>query len=158
MQKVINEILVEAKLAYKASVTLEDKLLSIISNAKSILNELETNENNEKLSIRNDEEIQLEEVEKIKRKVPLWLNRPNQFNYKILTNFMKLSENNKYPVSVSLLETHSDIEDNIKFISHYNQMKIISEKNHGKIFNEENGQVTLWEPIKDLVINQYISK
>jgi hypothetical protein len=37
-------------------------------------------------------------------------------------------------------------------------MKIISEKNHGKIFNEENGQVTLWEPIKDFVINQYISK
>ena len=68
---------------------------------------------------------------------------------------MKLSKNNKYPISVSLLETHSDINDSRKFISHFNQMKLISEKNHGKVFTEKNGQVALWEPIKDFIVSEF---
>lgn len=160
MQRIVNEILEDAKVAYKESIVMdneiiEDKLLSIIGNAKFIFNELETNKNFEKQIIKSDEEIESDEVDKIKRKVPLWLNKPNQFNYKILTTFMKLSENNKHPISVSLLETHSNIDDSRKFTSHYNQMKIIAERNHGKIFKEDNGQVSLWEPIEDFVVSRF---
>ncbi len=157
MQKIVNKILEDAKVAYKESIIIdneiiEEKLLSIIGNTKFILNELETNK---KLIIKSDEEIESNEINKVKRKVPLWLNKPNQFNHKILTTFMKLSENNKYPISVSLLETHSNIDDSRKFTSHYNQMKIISERNHGKVFKEENGQVSLWKPIENFVVSQF---
>jgi len=161
MKKIIKTIMEDAKIAYRQSIIIEDKIiedqaLSIIANAKFILNELENNKMyNKKDFAKNKSEIEIDEINKVKRKVPLWLNKPNQYNYKILSTFMKLSNNNKYPISVSLLEKHSKIEDSKKFISHYNQMKIISERNHAKVFQEESGQVTLWKPIEGFVVNQF---
>ena len=35
-------------------------------------------------------------------------------------------------------------------------MKIMSYKNHGKVFTEENGIVTLWDPVADFIIEEYI--
>lgn len=159
MRETVNKILEDAQVAYRESIMIDntligEKLLSIMGNTKFILNELETNKNNKKLIVKSDEEIESDEIKKVKRKVPLWLNKPNQYNYKILTTFMKLSKNNKYPISVSLLETHSNIDDR-KFTAHYNQMKNISEQNHGKVFKEENGQVSLWNPIEDFVVSLF---
>ena len=34
-------------------------------------------------------------------------------------------------------------------------MKIISEKNNGKVFDEINGEVSLWKPISQFVIDEY---
>jgi hypothetical protein len=157
MVKVVNEILKDAKAGYKESIMIdnniiEEKLLSIIGNAKFILNKLETNK---KIIVQDDEEIKVNEIRKITKRVPLWLNKPHQYNSKILTAFMKLSENNKFPISISLLETHSDINDSRKFIAHFNQMKLISKRNHGKVFTEKNGQITLWKPIKDFIVSKF---
>mgnify|MGYP006899592454 FL=1 len=67
---------------------------------------------------------------------------------------MTLSNNNTTPINVSLLEKHSNIEDN-KFTSHFNQMKIISKRNHAKVFNEAYGEVKLWEPIAEFIVDLY---
>ena len=161
MKKIIKLIMEDAKTAYRQSIIIDDKLiedkvLSIITNAKLILNELENTKSNHIQEFNNNkEETEANEINKVKRKVPLWLNKPNQYNYKILSAFMKLSNNNQNPISVSLLERHSNTKDSKKFYSNYNQMKIISERNHAKVFHEENGQVSLWEPVKKFIIDQY---
>jgi hypothetical protein len=157
MNTIVEEILEDAKVAYKESVkiendTLEAHLLSIIGNAQSIINKKNTSKKHVDSKENNNSE--LSEVQKVHRKVPRWLNNPSQYNYKILTAFMALSNNNTTPISISLLEKHSNIEDN-KFTSHFNQMKIISERNHAKVFDEAYGEVKLWEPIASFIIDLY---
>ena len=156
----VEKILHDAKIAYKESIKiendiLEDRLLSIIGNAQSILNNKKLKKKN--ILTSNSSIQESEEIQKVHRKVPRWLNNPSQYNYKILTAFMQLSNNNSIPVSVSSLEKHSNIENN-KFVSHFNQMKIISEKNHAKVFDESYGEVKLWEPVADFIIKLYEQK
>jgi hypothetical protein len=126
--------------------------LAIIGNAQSVLNEKSVSKHKPQ-SYTNDNQ-ESDEVQKVYRKVPRWLNNPSQYNYKILTTFMTLSNNNTTPVSVSLLEKHSNIENN-KFTSNFNQMKIISERNHAKVFDEAYGEVNLWEPVADFIVDLY---
>ena len=157
METIIEKILYDAKIAYKESVkieneTLEEHLLSIIGNVQSILNNKSVSKQKNLGNTYNNQES--EEVQKVYRKVPRWLNNPSQYNYKILTTYMKLSNNNSMPISLSLLEKNSNIEDN-KFTSHFNQMKIISERNHAKVFDEVYGEVKLWEPVAGFVIDLY---
>ncbi len=160
MIAIVEKILQDAKIAYKESVkiendVLENHLLLIIGNAQSILNNKKLKRKNMFVSSSNIQES--EEIKKVHRKIPRWLNNPSQYNYKILTTFMQLSNNNSIPVSVSLLEKHSNIENN-KFVSHFNQMKIISEKNHAKVFDESYGEVKLWEPVADFIVKLYEQK
>jgi len=157
MNIVVKKILEDAKIAYKESImiendTLEAHLLSIIGNAQSILNNTITSKQN--IDLKENSISKSSEVQKVHRKVPRWLKNPSQYNYKILTAFMTLSNNNTIPISISLLEKHSNLEDN-KFTSHFNQMKIISERNHAKVFDEVYGEVKLWEPIADFIIDLY---
>ncbi len=160
MIAIVEKILQDAKIAYKESVkiendVLENHLLLIIGNAQSILNNKKLKRKNMFVSSSNIQES--EEIKKVHRKIPRWLNNPSQYNYKILTTFMQLSNNNSIPVSVSLLEKHSNIKNN-KFVSHFNQMKIISEKNHAKVFDESYGEVKLWEPVADFIVKLYEQK
>lgn len=67
---------------------------------------------------------------------------------------MLLSNNNKNPISISLLESNLEIEPN-KFLSNFNQMKTISEKNHAKVFSEEHGKIKLWEPVAEFIAQLY---
>jgi len=160
MKEIINNILDESKIAYKESILinnkiLEDNLLSIMSNIKYLQTEINNFKFKKKKKKKFDTEIEEIEIEKVKRKVPLWLNKKNQFNYKILKTFMDLSNNNSHYVNVSTLESHCGISDSKKFLSNYNLLKTISEKNHGKVFQEKNGQISLWNPISDIVINYF---
>ena len=157
MEATIEKILYDAKVAYKESVKienniLEEHLLSIIGNAQSILNNKSTFKQKNIVNTHSNQES--EETQKVHRKVPRWLNNPSQYNYKILTTYMKLSNNNSIPISISLLEKHSNIENN-KFTSNFNQMKIISERNHAKVFDEVYGKVKLWEPVADFIVKLY---
>jgi len=34
-------------------------------------------------------------------------------------------------------------------------MKIISERNHAKVFDEMYGEVKLWEPVADFIVDLY---
>jgi hypothetical protein len=160
MINTLNKILENSKIAYKESVlvdnsVIEEKLLSIISDSKYLIDRLENGEMKTKNTL-NGMRTESEEIERVKRRVPQWLNKPNQYNSKILISYMKLSNNNQFPISTSTLEKHCTIDDTHKFTSNYNQMKIISEKNHCKVFSDENGEVKLWEPISDFVISEFI--
>jgi len=148
-EETLQKILIDAKSAYKESIKIENELLenlllNIMGHTQSLLNKSEINSSNK------DKEIQ-EEIQKVKRKVPRWLQNPSQYNYRILSTFMNLSNNNTIPVDISLLERYANIENN-KFLSHFNQMKIIAPKNHAKVFQEEHGEVKLWEPVADFIV------
>jgi len=156
VKNIANKILDDAKIAYKESIIIEnkiieDKLLSILTDTKYLLNELENVKLKKKKKKKIDEDIQKNEIEKVKRKVPLWISKPNQYNYKILKTFMNFSNNNNHTIAVTTLEAHCGINNSKKFLSNYNLLKTISEKNHGKVFSEKDGQVSLWKPVADIV-------
>jgi hypothetical protein len=159
MNEKLNSILDNAKKAYKESViidneVLQNSLICIISEAKILIDNYDLE--NTKVLSKGDKVIsEASEIKKIKRKIPIWLDRPHQINHKILTTFMRLSENNKFSIPISTLEKNLEIDD---FKSNYNQMKTISERNHGKVFQEQNGEITLWQPIADFIIDEYLKK
>ncbi len=125
-----------------------------MANTKYLLNELETVKLKKKKK-KPQEDAQSFEIEKVKRKVPLWLKKTNQYNYKILNTFMSLSNNNNHTINVTTLEAHCNINDPKKFLSNYNLLKTISEKNHGKVFVEKDGQVSLWKPVEEIVVSYF---
>jgi len=160
MLETVNKILDNAKSAYRESIKidnglLEEKLLSIIGDSKLLLNQLENSKIKRVVKPRNtmtSESSVTNEIQRVERRVPLWMNRPTQHNSIILNTYMQLSNNNQTPIGVSLLEKHSSTD---KFATNYNQMKIIADKNHAKVFEENNGTVKLWEPVAEFIVNQY---
>ena len=160
MKETIHTLLDDTKIAYKESIlienhVLEDKLLSIMSNIKYLQKEIDKL-NPQKNNIKqNDEEIIQNEIEKVKRKIPLWLSKKSQYNYKILKAFMDLSNNNNHCVNIITLEKHCNINDAKIFLTNYNLLKGISKKNHAKLFQQNNDRVKLWDPVAEIVIKYF---
>lgn len=91
-----------------------------------------------------------QEVKKLYRRVPRWFRNPGQINSIILNGYLDLSEQVS-SVTVQMLRNKCrDVSD---FDGNFNQMKNFGEKNHGKVFDESAGVVTLWEPIRDFVLD-----
>ncbi len=156
----VKKILESSKKAYRESIVvenevIEDELLTIIGSAKYLLNRLEKQDVEREQRIKDGPRSESDEIERVHRRVRLWHNREHQYNHRILVAYMEISDNNKHSVSIHDLEKQTDINDSKKFIGHYNGMKMIAEKNHGKVFNELNGRVALWEPVADVVIEQF---
>lgn len=99
------------------------------------------------------------QIERVKRKVQLWLARPTQINAKILNLFMELSENGKKGVFRDMLEDEFDTRyPEIKdcFMRNYNQMKNEAEHNHCRVFDEDDEKtVVLWYPVRKYIIDLY---
>lgn len=133
---------------------------SVLSNIKieiksnNSITHQEPKKNHRSIVPRNENHISEieEEILKVKRKIPKWFNNPNQKNTKILISFMELLDGNR-SVRYDTLESRCSSISNFK--SNYDQMKAIGKKNHGKIFEEINTLITLWEPVKDYITNQY---
>jgi len=146
----IEEIQKIAKDLHKNSIINEDeysqdKLMQIITNTILILDK------------RNSlTQIEIEEIERVKSRVPRWFIKREQMNAVILHAFMKLSDNNKFPVNINELKKESQLED--KFQPNYNQMKSISDNNHAKVFEEKNGFVELWKPVEEFIIELWDKK
>lgn len=160
MNQILNRIFENAKIAYKESilsgnVTIEDKLFSIVTDTNLLMDKLAKMPIQQKSNTQ--ERTVEEEIERVYKKIPNWFAKPNQKNCQILIAFMKISNNNSMSVSVSLLQKSSN-EDAHTFTSNYNQMKNISYKNHAKVFEEENGNVKLWKPVADFIIEEYLKK
>lgn len=159
MTEIINNILENSKKAYKKSIMinneeLEELLFSIITDTKKLLDKVSDKEiitNNMSSKNRTEDE----EIIRVKKKIPSWLSKPNQYNHKILVAYMKLSNKNRNTVTTEELEKESGLKNSQTFISNFNQMKIISYKNHGKVFTEENGVITLWHVIADYIVEEY---
>ena len=159
MTEIINNILENSKKAYKKSIMinneeLEELLFSIITDTKKLLDKVSDKKiitNNMSSKNRTEDE----EIIRVKKKIPSWLSKPNQYNHKILVAYMKLSNKNRNTVTTEELEKESGLKNSQTFISIFNQMKIISYKNHGKVFTEENGVITLWHVIADYIVEVY---
>ena len=92
------------------------------------------------------------EIEKVKRKIPKWIEKPFQINSRILNLYMLLSKNGSYPVSRIVLKEEFEKKYNNPFESNYNQMKNFGIKNHAKVFTEsKEGIISLWEPVATFV-------
>lgn len=100
--------------------------------------------------IVDDENI--DEILKVKKRVPGWFKKPSQINTKILLAFMELLGDNN---SVSYHKLETACRSLRTFKSNYNQMKIIGERNHAKVFTEIGSRITLWEPSREFVNKEY---
>lgn len=141
----LDDTLVKVKELHSHSILNHDeyyseKLLQIIIDLSTIDN---------RLIVDINSDIDEDEIEKVKRKVPKWMKKTHQYNYQILKAYMDLSNNNLTPIKVGTLEKYVDIGK--VFLGHYNGMKTISEKNHGKVFNELDRKVKLWEPVAEFI-------
>jgi superoxide dismutase len=159
MDETINKIFENSKQAYKKSILLgneelEELLFLILTDSKKLLDEVE-NKKTAKSSSTTMERTEDEEIKRVKRKIPLWFSKPEQYNHKILITYLKLSNKNQNPVGLLDLEQQSGFSDKHKFTTNFNQMKTLSYKNHGKVFTEDNGIVILWEPLADFIVEEY---
>lgn len=93
-----------------------------------------------------------DEIKKVKRKVPMWFQKPTQINSRILSSFLRLRDRGGL---VTLVELKAACRDIPRFEGNYNQMKNFGEKNNAKVFEETNGAVLLWEPVETFIIEEY---
>ena len=101
--------------------------------------------------ILSDEKQQ--EIWKVERRIPRWFKKPYQYNTQILVAFMKLLGDGK---SVSYFDLQTACRQIKTFEGNYNQMKNFGISNHAKVFEEAGGRITLWEPVREFVKNEYI--
>lgn len=144
----INRIAIEMykEAIQKNDTSLEDNALQIIKDI-NFIGELYKEQKSSIFVESSDEN----EIKKVKRKVPLWIKRQHQYNYIILSTYMKISNNDELPILLTQLEKKSEL-DSVLFYRHYNLMKNIFEKNHAKVFTEEDGKVFLWKSISEFII------
>ena len=126
----------------------QDKLMQIMVNL-STLKEQKLERKSSGSTVTEDTEI-----EKVHRKVPRWMKNPSQYNSIILRTYMLISNNNKNPVILNVLEDKTNLNSK-QFLTNYTQMKIMAEKNHAKVFTEEDGVVSLWEPVEKFIVELY---
>jgi hypothetical protein len=99
------------------------------------------------------EDREKNEILKVLSRVPKWFKRPDQTNSRILIKFMNLLEKTE---EVTIDQLAAACEDVPRFHGNFTQMNNIAEKNHGKVFQLSGGIITLWEPVRDFIIHQYI--
>lgn len=92
------------------------------------------------------------EIEKVKRKLPRWFKNPNLICTQILVAFLDL-ENGKGSVNYdSLLHKCNHLTT---FKTNFSQMINFGKKNHGKVFEKTGSIITIWNPVKDNVRDEY---
>jgi hypothetical protein len=90
-----------------------------------------------------------EEINKVKRRLKLWANRPYQINSRILTAYLKLERQGVNPITERVLNNAIGGEPSIS--SNLLQMRISAEKNHGKVFDQNGEKLTLWPPVESAI-------
>lgn len=93
-----------------------------------------------------------QEVWKVHSRVPGWFRKPHQINSRILIAYMDLLGENK---SVPLHKLESACRSIKTFQNNYVQMKSFGERNHAKVFEEAGGRITLWEPVREFVKQEF---
>lgn len=107
---------------------------------------------NRNINFSNTEKDVEREIEKVTRRLPRWFRNPSQNNSTILISYLKLLTQSQ---KVSLQTLRNECLSVKDFDGNYNQMKNFGEKNHGKVFEERDGYVTLWEPVKEYILQLY---
>jgi hypothetical protein len=92
------------------------------------------------------------EIDKLTRRIPLWLKKPDQFNSQILIRYLRTINGNEF-IDLNVFKAIcSDING---FDSNLAQMSKISKNNHGRVFELIGTNLYLWEPIKKFVFEEY---
>ncbi|WP_208380231.1 HNH endonuclease [Psychromonas algarum] len=95
--------------------------------------------------------VEINEINKVQRKLSGWINNPTQINSQILNSFLALKSTHE-TVTIDLLRY--SLPEMTTFRSNFNQMSIIVERNHAKIFEVNDNVVRIWGPVQYL-INDY---
>lgn len=133
------------------SQALASEIRHIIANEYEVNNTVQIQDLNRQTAQNiTSNEIQLE-INKVRNKLSLWANRPEQICSKILNKYLELSSGGS---SITLGKLKSALPELKTFNANFNQMKIISERNHAKIFEINNDLIEIWQPVKNL-IDQY---
>lgn len=113
------------------------------------IEKISTTENVKKDELRQNE---LNEIEKISRKLKLWAKPEKQenINSKILNAFLELRESGNYYITKGDIEKKLS-DPSINIYNNLQQMMNIAEKNHGKIFEQKTGYIDIWSPVKEFV-------
>lgn len=113
--------------------------------------DLETNYDAEKNNYLDRES---NEIEKVHRKIPKWLeNKGKQINSMILFAFFELLEDSEFVSKEKLTEKCRHLIND--FHGNFNQMAHFGKKNHAKIFEVNKDEVRLWSPVAKFIINSY---
>jgi hypothetical protein len=99
----------------------------------------------------NEDKIQ-NEIDKVKRRVPIWFNNPDQKNSTILIAFLRLLGENSNPVSKQAIKNKCNFET---FESNFIDMSNTSDRGHGKVFEVTGDEVTLWEPVAQFILQEW---
>lgn len=102
-------------------------------------------------------EVELEQnihIDKVERKVPNWFKNPNQNCSKILISFLQVS-NGADVVEIDSLQKYCESKSVENFKSNFDQMRNFSKNNHGKIFDLNDGNVSLWKPVKSYIHEKF---
>jgi hypothetical protein len=103
---------------------------------------------NNKLNIRLPFDDDVFEINKVRRKLDLWINRQGQINARILNAYLWIMRTGQKNITRQMIE---DKFGEGAFGSNFEQMKIISPRNHAKIFDLDGGAVEIWNPIRSYV-------
>lgn len=94
----------------------------------------------------------IEEINKVKRRVSKWKKNPKQYNSKILDAYFQMQKVDN-SITEETFERHCKeaYGQNFSFLTNFSQMHNIAPKNHAKVFDVINGEIKLWNPVKDFI-------
>jgi len=130
---------------------LADNLEKLLESSIFPVLEPPTTESLQSENINSSQNAISEEIEKVLRKLPRWAVKPQQINSRILKLYLDLESSGEVKITETLLMERYG--NHAEFIRNFDQMKMISPKNHGKVFDVQNGVITIWEPVKDAVLD-----
>lgn len=89
------------------------------------------------------------EVNKVSRRLKLWVKRQDQFNAQILNAFLDLKRTGQKNITEE--DINSKLGSKTWFWPNFVQMKTIADRNHGKIFDVTGHYVEIWMEIEPIV-------
>lgn len=157
----------ESRIAQASDLTQKIKLIEYLAQEKQSIKEILAQvEQPDLIDIQgNDDDTgvgvpiveEKRQVKKVQKRVATWIHRYfaglNPCNGTILVRFLELSAQNTRPVKRYELE--ESCKDVSNFITNYHNMRNMLPTNHGKVFEEEYGEITLWQPVADIVLEAY---
>ena len=101
---------------------------------------------------RSSSVSEVDEINKVKRRLKLWAQRPHQINAQILTAYLRLERQGVSPITERALNRDMGAEPT--FSSNFLQMRISATNNHGKVF-ELNGEIVSLRPPVESAVREY---
>lgn len=93
-----------------------------------------------------------EEIDKVKKRIPIWFKKKDQINSQILIKYLQNTTNSDYIEIADFKKICSKINN---FDNALPQMYRISSKNHGKVFELVDNRLYLWRQVESFIKNEF---